>query len=105
MNNWINYGIFPASIAGLASPELNQADKNPGKFCGGQNVAEVYAQASKAVNVDFAWSPWFAFVNDNFNKQFQAFLSGNATPKQVLDSWQNECLRNAKDDGYAVKGK
>lgn len=105
LSNWINYGIFPASLAGLASPDLNQPDKNPSKFCGGQNVAEVYAQASKAVNVDFAWSPWFAFVNDNFNKQFEALLSGNATPKQALDAWQNESLKNATGDGYEVKAK
>ncbi len=40
MSNWNNYGIFPASLAGLASPDLNQPDKNPSKFCGGQNVGE-----------------------------------------------------------------
>jgi len=27
------------------------------------------------------------------------------TPKQALDAWQNECLKNAKDDGYNVKGQ
>ena len=40
MSNWNSYGIFPASLAGLASPDLNQPDKNPSKFCGGQNVSE-----------------------------------------------------------------
>jgi multiple sugar transport system substrate-binding protein len=106
LSNWTNYAIFPASLAGLNSPDLNQPDKNPGKFCGGQNVAEVYAQASKAVNVDFAWAPWFAFVNDNFNKQIDAlFVGGKVTPKQALDAWQNESLKNAKGDGYEVKVK
>jgi multiple sugar transport system substrate-binding protein len=105
LSNWINYGIFPASLAGLASPELFQPDKNPAKFCGGQNVAEVYAQAAKAVNVDFAWSPWFAFVNDNFNKHIEALLSGELTPKQALDAWQNDSLKNAKADGYEVREK
>jgi multiple sugar transport system substrate-binding protein len=105
LGNWNNYGIFPASLSGLNSPDLNQPDKNPGKFCGGQNVADVYAQASKAVNVDFAWSPWFAFVNDNYNKQIDALVTGKATPKQALDAWQNECLKNAKADGYDVRVK
>jgi multiple sugar transport system substrate-binding protein len=105
MSNWNNYGIFPAALAGLASPDLNQPDKNPSKFCGGQNVADVYSQASKAVNADFAWSPWFAFVNDNYNKQIEALLGGKATPKQALDSWQNESLKNAKGDGYEVIAK
>ena len=105
LSNWSNYGIFPASLAGLASPDLNQPDKNPSKFCGGQNVAEVYVQASKAVNPDFAWAPWFAFVNDNYNKQTESLLAGKATPKQALDAWQNESLKNAKGDGYEVKAK
>jgi multiple sugar transport system substrate-binding protein len=105
LSNWNNYGIFPASLAGLASPDLHQPDKNPSKFAGGQNVAEVYVQASKAVNADFAWAPWFAFVNDNYNKQIESLLAGKATPKQVLDAWQNESLKNAKGDGYEVKAK
>jgi multiple sugar transport system substrate-binding protein len=105
LSNWNNYGIFPASLAGVTSPDLNQPDKNPSKFCGGQNVADVYAQASKAVNADFAWAPWFAFVNDNYNKQIDALIGGKATPKQALDAWQNESLKNAKGDGYEVKAK
>src|SRR6516165_9721777 len=105
LSNWINYGIFPVSLASLASPDLNQPNKNPSKFCGGQNVAEVYVPASKAVNPDFAWSPWFAFVNDNFNKQVAALFTGKMTPKQALDAWQNESLKNAKNDGYDVKGQ
>jgi multiple sugar transport system substrate-binding protein len=68
-------------------------------------VGEVYSQASNAVDVDFAWAPWFAFVNDNFNKQIEALLGGHATPKQALDAWQNESLKNAKGDGYEVKEK
>jgi multiple sugar transport system substrate-binding protein len=105
LSNWNSYGIFPASLAGVTSPELNQPDKNPSKFCAGQNIAEIYSQASKAVNVDFAWAPWFAFVNDNFNKQIEALLSGKATAKQALDAWQAESLKNAKGDGYEVKAK
>jgi len=105
MSNWNNYGIFPAALSGLASPDMNQPDKNPSKFCAGQNVAEIYVEASKAVNVDFPWSPWFAFANDNYNKQIAALISGTVTPKQALDAWQNDCLKNAAGDGYDVKGK
>jgi multiple sugar transport system substrate-binding protein len=105
LSNWINYGIFPASLAGLSAPELNQPDKNPAKFFGGQNLVQLYSDASKAVSVDFAWAPWFAFVNDNFNKQIAALFSGQLTVKQALDAWQNESLKHAKEEGYEVKGK
>jgi multiple sugar transport system substrate-binding protein len=105
LSNWINYGIFPASLSGLASPELHQPDKNPSKFFGGQNLVQLYSDASKAVSVDFAWSPWFAFVNDNFNKQVDALFAGKVTAKEALEAWQNESLKNAKDNGFEVKGK
>jgi multiple sugar transport system substrate-binding protein len=44
-------------------------------------------------------------VNDNYNKQIEAMLSGKATAKQALDAWQAESLKNAKGDGYEVKAK
>jgi hypothetical protein len=44
-------------------------------------------------------------VNDNYNKQIDALFTGKMTPKQALDAWQNESLKNAKDDGYNVKGQ
>lgn len=103
--NWNNFGLFPAALAGLKTPDLNQPEKNPGKFCGGQNVAEIYAQASEAVNPDFAWAPWFAFVNDNYNKHIEALFSGKVPVKQALKAWQNESLKNARADGYEVKEK
>jgi len=103
--NWIQFGIFPVALSALADPDLNAPDKNPSKFFGGQNLVQVYSDASKAVSVDFAWAPWFAFVNDNYNKQIDALFTGKMTPKQALDAWQNESLKNAKDDGYNVKGQ
>jgi multiple sugar transport system substrate-binding protein len=69
---------------------LHQPDKDPSKFFGGQDLVQLYYDASKAVSVDFAWAPWFAFVNDNFNKQIDALFSGKMTAKQALDAWQNE---------------
>jgi multiple sugar transport system substrate-binding protein len=103
--NWIQFGIFPVALSALADPDLNAPDKNPSKFFGGQNLVQVYSDASEAVSVDFAWAPCFAFVNDNYNKQIDALFTGKMTPKQALDAWQNESLKNAKDDGYNVKGQ
>jgi multiple sugar transport system substrate-binding protein len=103
--NWVQFGIFPVAIAGLAAPDLHAPDKNPAKFFGGQNLVRLYSDASKAVSVDFQWAPWFAFANDNFNKQIDGMLTGKFSPKQALDAWQNECLKNAKADGYDVKGE
>src|SRR5258708_10799850 len=96
IGNWVNTGIFPASLSGLTSPDLNDPEKNPSKFCGGQNIAQLYSDAAKAINVDFAWAPWFAYANDNYNKHIAELLSGSATVKQPLDGWLNTCLKNPK---------
>ncbi len=101
----MQFGIFPVALSGLADPDLNAPDKNPSKFFGGQNLVQLYSDASNGVSVDFVWAPWFAFANDNYNKQIDALFTGKMTPKQALDAWQNECLKNAKDDGYDVKGQ
>jgi hypothetical protein len=66
---------------------------------------KVNSDAAKAINVDFAWAPWFAFANDNYNKHIAELLSGSTTVKQALDGWQNDCLKNGKDAGYEVKGQ
>ena len=101
--DWNNGGLFPASDAGLALPALAVTSKNPSKFFGGQNISAVYAQASRGVNVNFQWAPWFPFVNDNFNKQIDKMLKGQFTPDQALDAWQAESLAYAKQNGFTVK--
>ena len=101
--NWNNGGLFPASAAGLGLPALADKTKNPSKFFGGQNINAVYAEASRGVNVNFQWAPWFPFANDNFNKQIDLMLKGKLTPDQALDAWQAEVLADAKKEGYTVK--
>lgn len=101
--NWNNGGLFPASDAGLSLSALANKTKNPSKFFGGQDISAVYAQASRGVNVNFQWAPWFPFVNDNFNKQMDKMLKGQLTPDQALDAWQAESLAEAKKGGFTVK--
>lgn len=101
--NWVNGGLFPASDAGLDLAVLGDKTKNPSKFFGGQDIRRVYAQASRGVNVNFQWAPWFPFVNDNFNKQMDLMLKGRLTPDQALDAWQRESLAEAKKQGYTVR--
>ena len=101
--DWNNGGLFPASDAGLSLPALADTSKNPSKFFGGQNISSVYATASRGVNVNFEWAPWFPFVNDNFSKQMDKMLKGQFTPEQALDAWQAESLAYAKQNGFTVK--
>ncbi|PTA69670.1 extracellular solute-binding protein [Deinococcus arcticus] len=102
-NNWTNGGLFPASDAGLDLAVLKDKTKNPSKFFGGQDISSVYARASRGVNVNFQWAPWFPYANDNFNKQMDLMLKGRLTPDQALDAWQRETLAEAKKQGYDVR--
>ncbi|MFB9994589.1 ABC transporter substrate-binding protein [Deinococcus oregonensis] len=101
--NWTNGGLFPASDAGLDLAILKDKTKNPSKFFGGQDISSVYATASRGVNVNFQWAPWFPFANDNFNKQMDLMLKGKLTPNQALDAWQRETMAEAKKQGYTVR--
>ncbi len=101
--NWTNGGLFPASAQGLTLPVLHDKTKNPSKFFGGQDLSSVYAQASKGVNVNFQWAPWFPFADDNYTKQIDLMLKGKLTPDQALDAWQAETLAYAKKEGYTVR--
>ncbi len=101
--NWVNGGLFPASDAGLDLAVLHDKTKNPSKFFGSQDISSVYAKASRGVNVNFQWAPWFPFANDNFNKQMDLMIKGKLTPDQALDAWQAETMAEAKKQGYTVK--
>lgn len=102
-SNWQAGGLFPASEAGLDLPALHDKTKNPSKFFGGQDVSAIFARASRGVNANFQWAPWFPFVGDNFTKQMDLMLTGKLTPDQALDAWQSESLAEAKKQSYTVR--
>jgi multiple sugar transport system substrate-binding protein len=102
--NWQNGGLFPADRAGLSLPALHDPHQNPSKFFGGQNIAQIYAQASRGVPVNFVWAPWFLYANNSFNRYAAAAVSGKMGWAASLDAWQNDVLSYAKGQGYQVKG-
>jgi multiple sugar transport system substrate-binding protein len=104
-DDWTNGGLFPADAAGLKLPVLHNSSTEPNKFFGGQDLAKVYSEASKAVNVNFLWAPWINFVLNNFAKQFNAMVNGKMTPAQALDAWQQDSLKYAQQQGFTVKGQ
>lgn len=100
---WNGAGLFPAANAGLTIPELRDPNRNPVKFFGGQNVAQIYGQAARSVNVNFAWSPWAPTVDASFAKQVDLALKGSISWDAAMDAWQAETLEKAKADGFNVK--
>lgn len=101
--NWENGGLFPAAAEGLKLPELRVKSRNPSKFFGGQDVATVYANASRAVNTDFQWAPWVPKADNLFAKQMDAAIKGQISFVEAVSRWQAETLAEARKDGFDVK--
>lgn len=100
---WQGAGLFPAASAGLDLPQVRDTSKDPAKFFGGQDVINVYKQASNAVDTKFQWSPWAPTVDASFQKQMDLAIKGQQTFDKAVDNWQAETLAKAKADGYNVK--
>ncbi len=102
--NWVKQGVFPAAKAGLTLPELQDPKLDPNKFFG-MNVAGAYLEASRHVDTNFIWSPWFLFANDNFNKHLADAIAKKITWDQALEHWQSEVLTYAQAQGFTVTEK
>jgi len=88
----------------VSSPDLNQPDKNPSKSLADRISPKLYSEASKAVNVDFAWAPWFAFANDILiSRCGNVFGQMTAKTSGLMPGRTN--VSKCKDEGYEVKAK
>ena len=102
--NWVTQGVFPAAKAGLSLPELQDPKLDPNRFFG-TNVAAAYLEASKHVDSNFIWSPWFLYANDNFNKHLADAIAKKITWNKALENWQSEVLTYAQSQSFSVTGK
>lgn len=102
--NWVTQGVFPAAKAGTTLPELQDPKLDPNKFFG-SNVAGAYLQASKSVDTNFIWSPWFLYANDNYNKHLADAINKKITWDKALENWQADVLSYARGQGFTVSGK
>jgi multiple sugar transport system substrate-binding protein len=92
--------LFPVVNALLDSPEF--ANK-PFDFYGGQPVNQVFVQSAKAVDPSFQWSPFQDYVNQTMGDELGAAASGKGTLVQAFDRLQDNFVRYAQDQGFAVK--
>jgi multiple sugar transport system substrate-binding protein len=100
---WETQSIFPTDKFANAIPELHKLDQKPADFFGGQDVFAEYSKISDGVSPDWTWVPWWNYTSDAFAKRVAALISGNATPKQVLDDWQQDSIEHAKNEGFDVR--
>ncbi|MFD9741257.1 ABC transporter substrate-binding protein [Umezawaea sp. NPDC059074] len=91
--------IFPADKAGL----LDQSFSKPQEFYGGQKVYEVFAEAAKQVDPDFAWGPTMTTAFPAFTDEFGKVANGEQTVSQALDRLQQRTVEDMGKQGFQVR--
>ena len=95
----IDQGAFPATVADLESPEFLSAES---EYFGGQTVNEVYAESAANVREGWSYLPYQAHANSLFNDTAgQAYVS-DTTLAEGLADWQDASARYGEDQGFTV---
>ena len=100
--DWLNGGLFPAALAGLKTPVLHDTSSVTDKYFGGQDIAKVFADASKAVDVNFQWAPWYNLTMTALGQAINDTASGKGNMSSALDTAQKSILSQVQQQGYKV---
>ena len=101
--DWLNGGLFPAALAGLQTKTLHETSSKTDQYFGGQDVAQVFADASKAVDVHFQWAPWYNLTMTAMGQAINNALTGQATIDGALKTAQSEIIKQASQQGYKIQ--
>jgi len=101
-NHFIGY-LFPASFVGLDSPRMHDTTTPVDQFFGGQDINQIFIDASKAVNTNFEWAPWLNYIYNEAAKDISDAISKKISWTQALDQLQNSSLNYAQNQGFNVK--
>ena len=91
--------LFPASNDILKDPKFAEQES---AFYGGQKVNAEFTKLSATVTPDFAWPPFFDFVNSNFADTMGKAIAKKTDLVAGLQAWQDGCVAYAKDQGFTV---
>lgn len=94
----IQNNIFPASLTGLASSDLLQADD----FFGGQKINEIFVDAAKKVPGTWVDGPTFELTQQAIEDQFAKVATGDQTFAQALDNVKQKTISDIKSMGLNV---
>jgi multiple sugar transport system substrate-binding protein len=92
--------LFPTLESKLNSPEFKNA-KYP--FYGGQQVNQVFIEASANVNKGFEWSPFQDYVYAQMAEKMGDAASGKTTFSEAMEAIQSSTVSYAKKQGFKVE--
>jgi multiple sugar transport system substrate-binding protein len=101
--DWLNGGLFPAAAAGLQTATLHDTTSKTDQFFGGQDVAQVFADASKAVDVNFQWAPWYNLTMNDLGQAINDAVAGKTPIGKGLDAAQADIIKQATQQNYKIQ--
>jgi multiple sugar transport system substrate-binding protein len=92
-------GVWPTQRTALENQQLlNQ----PAPILDGQRVGTLFAQAARAVDTEFQWSPWTTYFYDRYGAEASKAIKGQETWSQALANMQAAVSQFAQQQGYSV---
>ena len=91
--------LFPTLTEILESEEFA---RHRSEFYGNQAVNEVFVKSSKAVDLDFEWSPFQEFFYQSMSDELGASLGGKGTLGDAFDRIQASVTAYAEEQGFTV---
>ena len=101
--DWLNGGLFPAALAGLQTSVLHDTTSKTDQYFGGQDIAQVFADASKAVDVNFQWAPWYNLTMTAMGQAINDSMAGKTDISAALDNAQQQIITQAQQQGYKIQ--
>ncbi len=101
--DWLNGGLFPAAVAGLQTKVLHDTSSKTDQYFGGQDVAQVFADASKAVDVNFQWAPWYNLTMNGMGQAINDAVAGKVSIEKGLTTAQADIIKQAGQQGYKLQ--
>jgi multiple sugar transport system substrate-binding protein len=92
--------LFPPQQSVLDDPEFVDSKS---EFYGGQKVNQVFSDISETVDTDFQWLPFMDYVYSTYEGTMGAVIAEKGDIAAALDTWQDQLVTYAEDQGFTVK--
>jgi multiple sugar transport system substrate-binding protein len=91
--------LFPTQLSLLDDPGFRS---EPSDFYGGQEVNQLFVDASDMVNTEFRWLPFMLFVTQSYIETVGKAIDSRGDIPGSLDDWQSAIVDYAKAQGFTI---
>ncbi len=92
--------LFPPQVSVLEDPAFVDQES---EFYGGQQVNKLFSEISQTVDTDFQWLPFMDYVYSSYEETMGSVIADKGDIAAALDTWQDQLVKYAKDQGFTVK--